>query len=150
MSDIAKRLKQLADTIRSEQDNTKKPPKTHSMAQKPECIHKWAERHNPKPQQPPRVERTEEEQQDKELFDINLALLDITDQVVRLKSLVNSNPAFKEVFDDAFDPVTSRLELLERMLNDDPKDFSDDERERLIRMKQQFLEQFRSVNDDFF
>lgn len=149
MSDIAKRLREMADQIRKEQENPKTTPETHSFPQRPERIHKWSERHQ-RPKQEFTLEMTQEERATKDLFDANLVLSQIRNQVNRLQDLLSKNPSFEDRVENGLGLLLEELSSLDRMLNADINEYPKEQHDTLIRTRDAFFEQFRQEMDDFF
>lgn len=147
--DINRRIKEFAEQLKREQDNTKLPPKKHGFPERPERVHKWSERNKPKGIEA-RQQLSSEQNENKAVFEANLLLHEVQDQVARLQGFLSMNPAFVPTLQPVLEHFEMQMDYLDNLVNKDPNQLPRIEQQHFLSERRRFMSDLQAKGPEYF
>ena len=148
--DINRRIKEFAERLKREQDNTKALPKKHGFPERPERVHKWSERDKPKNNMDARQQLSPDQNENKAVFEANLLLHEVQDQVARLQGFLAMNPAFVPALEPVLEHFEMKMEYLDELINKDENQLSHQERGFFLSERRRFMSDLQAKGPEYF
>lgn len=147
--DINRRIKEFADRLKREQDSTRQPPKKHGFPERPERVHKWSERNKPNNIEA-RQQLSPDQNENKAIFEANLLLHEVQDQVARLQGFLSMNPAFVPALEPVLEHFEMQMDYLDNLVNKDPNQLPKTHQPHFLSERRRFMSDLQAKGPEYF